>query len=98
MKWNYYRSAVSLHFINSTIQASGFVFVNALFLSTYPASWLGWFFIGKSIIDLSVSYLLAPLLGKNSRVYPAVILSIIAIITGVLCYLVRFHFFYVPLI
>src|SRR3990167_10505505 len=97
--WNNNRSALSLHFLNSCIQVISFVFVNALFLTSYPTHWLIYFFIGQAAIDMIVSYLLAPMLIRNPRRYSTNLLIAIAIAIILICvFNTIYSSYYYPLV
>lgn len=93
------QAAVLLHFSNSTVQVSSFIFINALFLSSYPTSWLVYFFIGQTIVDIAVSYLFAPLLRKNSHRGLSLVVAASAAVMTLFCILhYSFSFYYLPLV
>jgi hypothetical protein len=94
---NLRRSAIALHFTNGMIQVCSFVFVNALFLSSYPSSWLVYFFAGQTVIDLILSFFMATLLARYNRAYVIIILISSALITGLFCYAKQFNAYYTPL-
>ena len=58
-------AAIGLHAVNGIISANIFIYITALFLSSYPATWIPYFFIGRTIIEIATSFLAVPALNKN---------------------------------
>ena len=58
-------AAIGLHAVNGIISANIFIYVTALFLTSYPASWIPYFFIGRTFIEVITSFLVTPFLSRQ---------------------------------
>lgn len=83
--------AILLHFFNGIIQISSFIFINATFLSSYPISWLPYFFVAQSCIDMGALYTYTQLI-KQSNTYHSMILWTLGFITILLCIVAFSHY------
>lgn len=93
------RIAILLYFfINTLIVVCIYVYVNALFLSSYSRTWLPYFFIGQAIIDFGAATAAASFLSRNP-LKGSVILQLNIILIIFLCMLaLPWHFFLLPII
>lgn len=91
-------AAILLHFLANGAFVLCVAYSNALFLVTYPVSWLPYWFMMQAIVDASVIFAMTPLLSRNivSNGFYAY-LSIAGVALLVL-YLLNYHWFLVPFI
>lgn len=91
-------AALGLHFFNSAIQVICMSYAYALFLSTYPSSWIPALFIIQSIFDIAASYALEPFISKNEIKTNIAIYALFALIVFVFIFLLRFNLYWIPFV
>lgn len=70
----------------------------ALFLSTYPATWLPYLFIIQAAVEAAIIILIAPLLDRNTYRRSFYLVIVIALIYASFTFLLHFKFYLVPFI
>lgn len=90
--------ALAMHFLVGCLFVTCTSYVNALFLTSYPSTWLPYFFAGQIGIDIIFGYFLSSFLEKNPRNRAAIIELISAPIILLLMYLLTLNIFVTPLI
>lgn len=91
-------AALALSATNGVISANTFIYVMALFLSSYPISWIPYYFVGRTCFEVLISSLAAPLLTKYVM-RPAIMLQIFsAIVILGLALLLTKQWYLLPLI
>jgi HEAT repeat protein len=91
-------SAVLLFFIATAISIISTTYVNALFLTSYPGTWLPYFFIGQGLVEFFAAYFIAPVLIKNPLKISLYLQTVIAICMLVFFFLLNFNLFWLPLV
>ena len=92
------QAAIMLHTLNGIISANIFIYITALFLGSYPISWIPYFFIGRTIFEVCTSFLIAPFLSKNAM-RAAIVLEIgSAVFIGIMIISFSKAWFLFPLI
>lgn len=91
-------SALTMHFLMGCLFVTCTSYVNALYLTSYPSTWLPYFFAGQVGVDVVFGYFLSPFLEKNPSNRAAIIELISVPIILLLMYLVSLNIFVVPLI
>lgn len=91
-------AVLTLHFLAHGVFVICVAFANAVFLTTYPASWLPYWFITQAVFDCVIIFATAPLLSstsKNTFLYAHLAIATIVLLT--FC-LMGFHWFLTPFI
>ncbi len=84
-------SAIWLHFFTVAGIILSRTYIDLLFLSTYPKSWLPYYFFGQTIIILILTFGITPLISKGSHVINSSILMTLALIAFVSRILLTFE-------
>src|SRR5689334_1926490 len=88
---------LSLIFFSGGVQVLLDVYPSAIFLSSYPPSWLSYYYFGTSILEISVGLLFTFIINKSNKI-PAISLLICAVLTFTFIELMKAGFYYTPFI
>lgn len=73
-------------------------YVDLLFLSTYPKSWLPYYFMGQTVATLILTYFITPYISKGSRFSILLILVFCSMAIGATLFLMELDIEYFPFI
>lgn len=91
-------AAIGLSFVSASIVTIAIAYVNAIFLTSYPKSWLPYFFIIQALTEIGIAYGFLVFLKKNSLNNSLYIQIGLAMGIMFFYYLLPFNLYLVPLI
>lgn len=91
-------AAIALHTVNGTVSANVFIYITALFLSSYPVKWIPYFFIARTIIEIIATVMISRVLNKKVKLTAIVFLMVTAFVVMLFAMLLVMHWYFMPII
>lgn len=94
LKW----PAISLNITNGMNSSNIFIYTTALFLSSYPPSWIPYYFIGRAIIEIVAAFIIAPYLNRDGIRASLLLQLSLCVIIPIFAIFMQFNWYILPLI